>query len=70
MFAIAKVLLRSAGVDVVGSSDGLKTIMIFCGVGLLLSILAAMTYGLNLERTFSENAAAELRGPILPSARR
>jgi hypothetical protein len=47
MIAFAKVLLRSASVDV-GDSDGLQTSMIFCGAGLLLSLLAAMTYGLNL----------------------
>ncbi|MGY3698884.1 hypothetical protein HAP41_0000049695 (plasmid) [Bradyrhizobium barranii subsp. apii] len=51
MIAFAKVLLRSASVDV-GGSDGLKTIMIFCGAGLLLSLLAAMTYGLNLAADF------------------
>ncbi|CUT13467.1 hypothetical protein BF49_4547 [Bradyrhizobium sp.] len=47
MIAFAKVLLRSARVDV-GDSDELQTIMIFCGAGLLLSLLAAMTYDLNL----------------------
>ena len=47
MIAFAKVLLRSTDVDV-GDADGLQTIMIYCGAGLLLSFLAAMTYGLNL----------------------
>jgi hypothetical protein len=42
----AKVLSRSTAVDVDG--DGLKTILIFYGAGLLLSPGAAMTYGLNL----------------------
>lgn len=53
MIAFSKVLLRSARVDV-GDSGGLQTIMIFCGAGLLLSLLAAMTYGLTSLRTFSE----------------
>ncbi len=51
MIAFAKVLLRSAGVDL-DDADGLKTIMIFCGAGLLHSLLAAMTYGLNLAADF------------------
>jgi hypothetical protein len=40
MIAFAKVLLHSAGVDV-GDSGGLQTVMIFCGAGLLLSLLAS-----------------------------
>jgi hypothetical protein len=47
MAALAKALSRSTGVDV-DDAEGLKTILIFCGAGLLLSLAAAMTYGLNL----------------------
>jgi hypothetical protein len=46
MAALVKVLSRSTGLDV--DAEGLKTILIFCGAGLLLSRVAAMTYGLNL----------------------
>lgn len=46
MAALAKVLSRSTGADV--DADGLKTILIFCGAGLLLSLMVGMTYGLNL----------------------
>ena len=46
MAELAKVLSRSTGADV--DADGLKTILIFCGAGLFLSLMAAMTYGLNL----------------------
>jgi hypothetical protein len=45
MAALAKVLSRT-GAEV--DADGLKTILIFCGAGLFLSLIAAMTYGLNL----------------------
>jgi hypothetical protein len=38
----------SAGGSWLGVADGLKTILIFCGAGLLLSLAAAMTSGLNL----------------------
>ena len=46
MAALAKILSRSTGADV--AAEELKTILIFCGLGLLLSLLAAMTYGLNI----------------------
>jgi hypothetical protein len=46
MAALVKVLSRSTGMDV--DAEGLKTILIFCGAGLFLSLVAAMTYGLNL----------------------
>lgn len=45
MTALAKVLSHSTGIDL--DADGLKTILIFCGSGLLLSLAAAMAYGLN-----------------------
>ena len=46
MAALEKMLSRSTGMNVV--ADELKTILIFCGVGLLLSLAAAMSYGLNI----------------------
>ena len=46
MAALVKVLSRSTGVHVEG--EDLKTILIFGGAGLLLSLAAAMTYGLNI----------------------
>ena len=46
MAALVKVLSRSMDMDV--DAEELKTILIFCGGGLLLSLAAAMTYGLNI----------------------
>jgi hypothetical protein len=46
MAALAKVLSRSTGIHVEG--EDLKTILIFCGAGLFLSLSAAMTSGLNI----------------------
>jgi hypothetical protein len=46
MAALAKVLSRSTGAAL--DVEGLKVILIFCGTGLLLSLAAAMTYGINL----------------------
>lgn len=44
MPALTKVLWRTTGADV--DIEDLKIVLIFCGAGLLLSLLAAMTYGL------------------------
>ncbi len=44
--AIARVLSRISGTDV--EVDTLKTIAIFCGLGLLVSLLVA-SYGLDLS---------------------
>ncbi|MET4276224.1 MULTISPECIES: hypothetical protein [unclassified Bradyrhizobium] len=46
MAVLVKALSRTTGRDI--DVEGLKIILIFCGTGLLLSVLAAMTYGLNL----------------------
>ncbi len=46
MAALAKMLSRPSPMNV--DADELKTILIFSGVGVLLSLLAAMTYGMNL----------------------
>lgn len=46
MATLVKVLSRTTGTDV--DVDGLKIILIFCGAGLFLSLLAGITYGLNL----------------------
>jgi hypothetical protein len=46
MAALTKVLWRTTGADV--DIEDLKIVLIFCGAGLLLSLLAAMTYGLGL----------------------
>ncbi len=45
MAVMAKVLSITTGVDF--DLDALKTILIFCGAGLLISV-AAMIYGLDL----------------------
>jgi hypothetical protein len=49
MTAIARVLSRVSGQEV--ATDTLKTIALFCGVGLLVSLLFA-TYGLDLSAGF------------------
>ena len=46
MAAIAKVLSRASGIQV--DVETLKTIFMFCGVGLTVSLLLA-TYGLDLS---------------------
>ncbi len=43
MAALTKVLSRTTGADV--DIEDLKIVLIFCGAGLLLSLLAAMTDG-------------------------
>jgi hypothetical protein len=49
MTAIARVLSRASGTKV--EAETLKTIAMFCGVGLLASLLFA-TYGLDLSAGF------------------
>jgi hypothetical protein len=49
MAAIAKVLSRASGMEV--EVETLKTIAMFCGVGLLVSLLF-VTYGLDLSAGF------------------
>jgi hypothetical protein len=49
MAAIAKLVSRSSGTQV--DVETLKTIAIFCGVGLSVSLLAA-SYGLDLSAGF------------------
>jgi len=49
MAAIAKALFRASGTEV--EVETLKTIAIFCGVGLLVSLLFA-TYGLDVSAGF------------------
>ena len=49
MTAIAKVLSRASGMEV--EVETLKTIAMFCGVGLLVSLLF-VTYGLDLSAGF------------------
>jgi hypothetical protein len=46
MAALVKALSRSTSMEV--ESEALKTILIFCGAGLFLSLAAAMTYGLKI----------------------
>jgi hypothetical protein len=46
MAAIAKVLSRASGIDV--GVETVKTIAMFCGVGLVVSLLLA-SYGLDLS---------------------
>jgi hypothetical protein len=49
MIAIAKALSRVSGTEV--GVESLKTVAIFCGVGLLVSLLL-VTYGLDLSPGF------------------
>jgi hypothetical protein len=49
MAAIAKILSRASGTEV--EVETLKTIAMFCGVGLFVSLLFA-TYGLDLSAAF------------------
>ncbi|WP_187436804.1 hypothetical protein [Bradyrhizobium rifense] len=46
MAALAKALSHSTGADI--DVDGPKVIMIFCGTGLFLSLVVAMSSGLDL----------------------
>lgn len=46
MAALVKALSRTTSRDI--DVEELKIILIFCGAGLLLSLVAAMTYGLSL----------------------
>ncbi|MHC4047528.1 hypothetical protein [Bradyrhizobium sp. 23AC] len=47
---LAKVLSQATGVDV--DADELKIIQIFCGAGLLVSLVAAMAAGLDPGASF------------------
>jgi len=49
MAAIARVLSRATGTDI--DVEIVKTLAIFCGAGLLISLLLA-TYGLDLSAGF------------------
>jgi hypothetical protein len=49
MAAIAKVLTRASGTEI--DVETLKTIMVFCGVGLTVSLLLA-SYGVDLSPGF------------------
>lgn len=46
MAALAKALSHATGADI--DVEGLKTILIFCGAGLLLFLVVTMAYGLDL----------------------
>lgn len=50
MIAIAKALSRVSGTEV--DVESLKTVAMFCGVGLLASLLFLVTYGLDLGPGF------------------
>ncbi|MDE2378993.1 hypothetical protein [Bradyrhizobium sp.] len=50
MATLARVLSSISGVDV--DVETLKTLVIFCGIGLLASLACAMTYGLDLSAGF------------------
>lgn len=43
----AEARIASSGVRSADGANEFKTIAIFCGLGLLLSLVAAMIYGLN-----------------------
>jgi hypothetical protein len=49
MAAIARALSRASGTNV--DADTLKTLLMFCGVGLTVSLIAA-SYGLDLSPGF------------------
>jgi len=50
MTALAQSLSRLTGTDV--DVESLKAVLIFCGIGLLTSLLAIETYGLDLSAGF------------------
>jgi len=50
MTAIVQAISRITRTDV--DSEPLKTVLIFSGIGLLLSLLAIQTYGLDLSAGF------------------
>jgi hypothetical protein len=49
MAALAKMLSRASGVEI--DTDTLKAILIFCGAGLLFSLMM-MSYGIDLSPGF------------------
>ena len=49
MAALAKMLSRASGVEI--DSDTLRAILIFCGAGLLFSLML-MSYGIDLSPGF------------------
>ncbi len=50
MAELAKALSQAPGGDI--DVEGLKVILIFCGSGLLVSLVVAMAYGLDLGAAF------------------
>ena len=50
MAAIAQTLSRLTGVEI--DVETLEILVIFCGVGLTVSLLMALTYGLDLSPGF------------------
>ncbi|MET4745056.1 hypothetical protein ABIF73_009258 [Bradyrhizobium japonicum] len=64
---LAKALSRTTTLDV--DVDELKTILIFCGAGLLVSLAVAMAYGLDPPHPFS-SASAKIRRKNKPAASR
>lgn len=50
MAALAKLLSDLSGIDI--NVDTLKTLLIFSGLGLLISLACAMVYGLDLSSGF------------------
>jgi hypothetical protein len=50
MTALAKVISNLSGVDV--DAETLKTVIMFSALGLLISLVCAMSYGLDLSGGF------------------
>jgi hypothetical protein len=50
MTALARTLSRALGVEI--DVEMLKTVAIFCGAGLAVSLLLALTFGLDLSPGF------------------
>ena len=50
MTALARTLSRALGVEI--DVELLKTVAIFCGAGLAVSLLLALTFGLDLSPGF------------------
>ncbi len=48
--ALARVVTRTTGIDI--DIERLKSVLIFSGAGLLVCILLALTYGLDLSPGF------------------
>ena len=50
MAALARIITRASGFEI--EVDTLRAVVIFCGAGLLFSLLLLLTYGIDLSPGF------------------